>query len=463
VEVADPSKVDRAMSKDLTAGLAHLTVVPSPEPDNRILVGMRIRGRYRVISELGTGAFGTVCLAEDRRTRQEIAIRFFPGKLADLSQPAQTKLRVDRSIVEASTVHPALVRVLEFAETENGQAFAAMELVQGRRLSEILSEGRLEIDTALRLAVDLGGAVEALHNMGLVHGALRPRNVMVGSDGRARLMDVELTGVRAAQAMKGIVADVPPAEYLSPEQIRQDPVTEATEIYAFAVMLYEMLCGTPPIQAETREAVLEKHLTETPVPMRRRRPAIPASVESIVALALSKVPEPRPPMQTILNRLWEEANRPAKRWRRMDVIIAGGALAATIAVVAGWSVNTLGPAAPPPLVLPTLPPVGVAAPIPASPTSSASPIRTRTEPAPEKATPAVVPSSTARSAPPSAPAPPPASPPRRAERQEQRSVQQTPESLTSERPSASDNQGDPDPSAIIDWILEQRAPAKRGQ
>src|SRR6266702_6831758 len=98
--------------------------------------------------------------------------------------------------------------------------------------------------------------------------------------------------------------DEPPPEYLSPEQIPQVRVTETTDIYAFAVILYEMLCGVPPFQGETREAVLAKHLTETPLPMRQRRRTVPVSVEAVVALALSKVPEPRPPIQAILNRLW---------------------------------------------------------------------------------------------------------------------------------------------------------------
>ena len=450
------------MSKDAKAGLTHLAVVPSPGSDDHAPVGLRIKGQYRVISGLGTGAFGTVCLAKDETSGHEIAIRFLPRELVDLSQPAHTKLRTARSIVEASMAHPALVRVLEFGEAENGEAFAAMELVHGRRLSAILSEGRLEVDAALRLAVDLGGAVETLHNMGLVHGALRPRNLMVGSDGKVRLMDVELTALRAAEAMKGIVADVPPAEYLSPEQIRQVLVTEATDIYAFAVMLYEMLCGTPPFQGETREAVLAKHLTEIPVPMRRRRHTIPASVESIVALALSKLPEPRPPIQTILNHLWEEANRPTNRWKRMDAIIVGGALAASIAVVAGWSLHALGPSVSPPLALPAPPPVGEqAAPLPAPPTSKAPPSpETRTAPALGTPAPVVVPSA-ARPTLPLAPSPSP--PPRRAERPEQRRVPQSPANPSSERPAASSNTDDPDPSAIIDWILEQRAASRRGQ
>ncbi len=453
------------MSKDVKAVPTRLSAVPSVEPDNRAPVGLRVKGRYRVISELGTGVFGTVCLAVDETDGHEIAIRFLPRELVDLSRPRPTKRRADQSpadqsIIDASTAHPSLVRVLEFGQAETGQAFAAMELVHGRLLSALLSEGHLEVTTALRIAIDLGGAVEKLHNLGLVHGALRPSNVMIGSDGRVTLMDVELTAVRAAQAVNGIMIDEPPPEYLSPEQIRQVLVTETTDIYAFAVILYEMLCGVPPFQGETRDAVLAKHLTETPMPMRQRRRTVPVSVEAVVALALSKVPEPRPPIQTILNRLWEEANRSTIRWKRRGVIIGGGVLATSIAALVGWSLLTPRPSSPPPPARPTPPAVVEQAPIPAAPpTSSASPTETRTEPSPEKATPAVVPSSEARPKPPSAP--PLTSPPRRVERVEQRRTPQTPASPASERPAASSNTDDPDPGAVVDWLLEQAAARRK--
>ncbi len=390
------------MSKDVRAVPARLSLVPSSEPDNRAPVGLHVKGRYRVVSELGTGVFGTVCLAVDETDGREIAIRFLPRELVDPSQPRPTRRRGDASpagqaIVEASTAHSSLVRVLEFGEAETGQAFAAMELIHGRRLSAILSEGPLEVQTALRIAIDLGGAVETLHNMGLVHGALRPSNVMIASDGHATLMDVELIGARAAQAVHGILIDEPPPEYLSPEQIRQAPVTDTTDIYAFAVILYEMLCGTPPFQGDSREAVLAKHLTETPAPMRQRRRTAPATLEGIVALALSKVPEPRPPIQTILNRLWEEANRSKTRSKRVYVLIGGGVLATLIAAVVGWSLLAPHLSAPLPFASPAPPPVAEQAQKPAAPpASTASPTETRTEPFPEKATPTVVPSSEAR-------------------------------------------------------------------
>ena len=455
------------MSKDVKAVPTRLSLVPSVEPDNRAPVGLRVKGRYRVISELGTGVFGTVCLAVDESDGREIAIRFLPRELVDLSQSKTTKRRVDpspadQSIVDASTAHPSLVRVLEFGQAETGQAFAAMELVQGRRLSAVLSEGPLEVTRALRIAIDLGGAVETLHNLGLVHGALRPSNVMIGLDGRVTLLDVELSAARAAQAVHGILIDEPPAEYLSPEQIRQVQVTDTTDIYAFAVILYEMLCGVPPFQGETREEVLAKHLAETPLPLRQRRRTVPVSLEAVVALALSKVPEPRPPIQTMLNRLWEETNRSKTRWKRRYVIIGGGVLATAIAAIVGWSLLASRLSAPPPLARPAPLPMTEQAPIPAAPpTLSAFPTETRPEPSPEKAPPTVVPSSEARPISPSAP--PPTSPPRKVERPAQRQMPQTPPGTATERPAVSNNTDDPDPGAMVDWILEQRAAARRGK
>lgn len=462
------------MSKDATEGPTGPTTGPSVEPGDRDLIGLRVKGRYRIVRELGTGAFGNVYLAEDEATGHPVAVRFLPRALASAPHAAQAVQRMGRSIVAASTAHPALVRVPEFGEAENGRAFAVMELVEGRRLSELLSGDKpLDVGAALRLALELGGAVETLHNMGVVHGGLRPRNVMVLEDGRVKLMDLELAGLRDTPAMEGVLGAEPPAEYLSPEQIRRAAVTEKTDIYAFGVILYEMLCGVPPFQAPTREAVLAKHLTETPVPMRRRQRAVPASVESAVALALYKQPELRPLMQDVLNRLWAEANGPATRWKRTAAIIGGAALAASIAGLVAWGLFAQRPSAPPPLAQPAPPPPAAEAPVSAAPTASAPAIETRPAPVAGpmtpvvgpptppvgpppatvgRATPAVVPS-------PAAGAPPPASRPARVERRDQPRGPQAPAGAALERPAVSSDADADDPGAIIDWLLN-RPPAR---
>ncbi|OLB49025.1 MAG: hypothetical protein AUH99_12395 [Candidatus Rokubacteria bacterium 13_2_20CM_2_70_11] len=374
------------------------TARPFVESGDRAPVGLSVKGRYRIVRELGAGAFGSVCLAEDEATGHPVAIRFLPRALSGASDATQAVQRMGRAIVAASTAHPALVRVLEFGEAENGRAFVAMELV----------EGRLE-------------------------------------DGRVKLMDVELAGLRDAPAMESILAAESPAEYLSPEQIRRAPVTEKTDIYAFGVVLYEMLCGVPPFQAPTREAILTKHLTETLVPVRRRRRGVPASVESAVALALYKQPELRPLMQDVLNRLWAEANGPATRWKRPAAIAAGAALAASVVMLVAWVLFAQHVPAPRPLAQPA-----EQAPVSALPRSSAPPTEPGTAPvvgplapAVGPATPAAVPSPAVRATPPTTA--PPASRPPRAERRDQ----------PLERPAASSDAEADDPGAIIDWLLSR--------
>jgi eukaryotic-like serine/threonine-protein kinase len=417
------------------------------------------KGRYRIVSDLGAGAFGNVCLAEDEATGHEVAIRFLPRGLAGVLNAAQRRQRTGESIVAASAAHPALVRVLELGDAENGHAFVAMELVQGRRLSEILAEEPLDVSTALRLAIDLGGAVETLHNLGFVHGALRPRNVMVGKDGGVKLMDVELIGLRDAWSMKGVIAEESPPEYLSPEQISGLPATEASDVYAFAAILYEMLCGKPPFQAETREAVLGKHLSETPAPMRRRRRTVPGSLESVVALALSKPPNLRPSIQSVLNHLWEKANGRASRWKRKAVIVGGAALAASIAVGGAWALLAPRPSAPPALARP-VPPAAVQHQPVSPPAPSIASTEARMPLTLETLTPAVVP-------PPAAPRAtlPPAHPtsaaPPKAERREQPRSPQAPAGASGESSAASSDAGDSEFNAAIDWLLERSAGRKQ--
>src|SRR6266545_3854710 len=217
------------MDRDATKGPTRLAAPSSVRRADRAPIGLRVKDRYRVLGEIGAGAFGKVCLAEDEGTGLQIAIRFLPCELAGVLRGAQTSQRTVRSIVATWTAHPALVHVLELGEADNGQAFGAMELVEGRRLSEVLSAGPFEVAAALRAAIDFGGAVEALHNMGLIHGAVRPRNVMVLEDGRAKLWGVEWPGLRSGtQALS-------PNQWgpgsLSPGEFRGAPVTEKTDFY----------------------------------------------------------------------------------------------------------------------------------------------------------------------------------------------------------------------------------------
>ena len=302
----------------------------SSDLGERTLVGMRIRDRYRIVRELGTGVLGTVCVAEDEVAAKRVAVRFFSRAIAASPKVVRAVRSMGRSITAASAGHPGLVRVLELGEAEPGHPFAVMELVEGRRLSDVMSAGKpLDAERARRWALELGGAVEALHNVGLVHGALRPGNVMVLPDGRVKLMDIEMVGLLDGPTPQGVL-DASPAEYLAPEQIRRAPVTEKTDSYALAVIVYEMLAGAPPFQAATRDAVIAKHLDESPPALGPRRAS--PSAERILKQALEKDPELRPWMHEMLNGLWAEPKVLAPRGPKRTATTVG-AIAVVIAVV----------------------------------------------------------------------------------------------------------------------------------
>jgi putative tryptophan/tyrosine transport system substrate-binding protein len=317
------------------------------ETGERAVPWARVHDRYRIVRELGSGAFGSVFLAEDEQTSQRVAIRVLPRAASAVPNIARIIQSTSRSIMAAPTSHPALARVLEVGEVEPGRISIVTELVEGRRLSEILAAGKpLDFGTSRRWMLDLGGAIEVLHNLGSVHGAIRPRNVMVLADGRVKLMDVELAGLRDTPALRD---DNAPAEYLAPEQINKGPWTEKTDTYDFGVLVYDVFCGGPPFQAATREAVLAKQLSDPPTPMPRRH-AVPAAVESIVTQALEKDRELRPWIHEMLNGLWGETSVPvstngarsATVGLKRPAVFAGSAVAAAAAIVlAIWGLSGL--------------------------------------------------------------------------------------------------------------------------
>jgi putative tryptophan/tyrosine transport system substrate-binding protein len=307
----------------------------------------RVHDRYRIVRELGAGAFGRVFLAEDEQTSQRVAVRVLPLAASAVPNIARIIQSTRRSIMAAPTSHPSLTRVLEVGQVEPGQISIVTELVEGRRLSEILAAGKpLDFGPSRRWVLDLGGAIEVLHNLGRVHGAIRPRNVMVLADGRVKLMDIELAGLRDTTALRDGNA---PAEYMAPEQVNGGLWTEKTDSYAFGLLVYDVFCGGPPFQGSSRDAVLAKQLSGAPTPMRRRR-AVPASVESIVTQALEKDPDLRPWMDELLNGLWGETSVPTTAngtksgsvgWK-WPALFAGSAVAAAAAIVlAIWGLSEL--------------------------------------------------------------------------------------------------------------------------
>jgi len=352
-----------------------------------------------------------------------------------------------RAIVPASKAHPALVRVLDFGRAENGTTFIVTEFVEGRRLSDVLATGTsLHVTRTLDMALDLGGAVETFHNMGIVHGALRSRNVMLLEDGRVKLMDLELAAFRDGPAT-GAAGSLPPPESLAPEQIRQAAVSEKTDIYAFAIIVFEMLCGLPPFRGTTPEAVLAAQSAAPPPWVRERRRVVPVSVQRIITDALSEQPERRPFMPELLNAL--VVKPPAQATRRATAITSAAALAALVAVPVTWGILALRSSPAPQAVHRVVPTVSEPAPT-TPPAASPAPLETPPSAAPDTPTPAAV-----SSVPPATPPSIPSSPSHALRRVPREPVARPAADAAAVRTPASRSDAEHDPGAVIDWLLTE--------
>jgi serine/threonine-protein kinase len=438
----------------------------------------RAAGRYRILAEQGTSAFGTVYLAEDSETGNPVAVRLLPREIMDVEGVAQTLHRRAPAVVEASRAHPSLVAVLEYGTLQDGSVFAVMERPEGRRLSQLLAEsGKPEVAAALRMALELGGAAETLSNMGFVHGALRPSNVVVGEDGTPKLLDVELVALRDEPALQPLISEQSPADYLAPEQIQNQPVSQKTDVYAFAALLYTLLAGVPPFEAASRQQVLDRHLRELPPLLDRR--SIPASMAVTIVKALDKLPEGRPFMHKVLNDLTEMTGPHTGRWMRFAAPVAGVVLATAIGAPVGWMllaprlaepVAARAPRVPP---TPAPPSIQSSQPVVPAPTTSNGPAPAAPPGSPVKVSrpepPVATPGASARAPRPEPPATTqspvewrPVVVPRPApavERSRPRPVPPTESAAARpapERPAAAPGADEPDPSDAIDWLLSRR-------
>jgi serine/threonine protein kinase len=248
-------------------------------------------GRYEIWAEIGRGGMATVFLAYDPFFEREVAIKVLPPEL--LHDPAfQARFRREAKTV-ASLEHPAIVPVYDFGE-EQGQLFLVMRYLPGGSLADQLRKGPLSLASAARIISRLATGLDESHQRGIIHRDLKPANILFDQRGDAYLSDfgiVKLAQSNTTLTGKGVVGT--PA-YMSPEQARGDTnIDGRSDIYSLGSILFEMLTGQLPYEAETPTGQLIKHLTE-PVPsILRRRPDLPPACEEIIARAMAKLPSAR--------------------------------------------------------------------------------------------------------------------------------------------------------------------------
>ena len=276
-------------------------------------VGRVIKGRYRVERQLGRGGMGTVYLAEQLSVGRKVALKVLRGDFAR-DEGFEARFQQEAKLVAGLNErrNPRVTLVHDFDQTEDGALFIVMEWLEGRVLSEVIQRDRaLDLPRAVRLATQIAEGLEAAHRANVIHRDVKPQNIMVldaGDD--IKLMDFGIARLRDAgtsMTRAGTMMGTP--DYMAPEQIEGQDITEKTDMYAFGIVLYEMLTGTVPFRASTQAAVLTKQLQEQPVPPSRLRPEIPRELEAIVLKALEKDPAKRERDMAAIVRALRETSR----------------------------------------------------------------------------------------------------------------------------------------------------------
>jgi serine/threonine-protein kinase len=262
------------------------------------LVGQVVADRYHIIKKLGEGGMGAVYLGEHVKMGRKSAIKVMnPGMAHDPDAVS----RFNREASNASRIsHPNVCQIYDFGETTDGLIYLAMEFIEGQSLTDLIDrEGALPAVRAASILKQSADALQAAHDLGIVHRDLKPDNIMItqardGADvvkvvdfGIAKAVAGDETGQKVTKT--GLVVGTP--EYMSPEQLSGDKLDGRSDIYSLGLVLYRMLTGVLPFQADTAQEVMIKRLTDEPTPLVDARPDIefPPGIQAVLDRVLQRL------------------------------------------------------------------------------------------------------------------------------------------------------------------------------
>ena len=251
-----------------------------------------INGRYVTSELLGGGGMAQVFLARDEVLERDVAVKVLREQYAEDEEFVERFRR--EALRVASLSHPNIVQVYDRGVSEDGRYYIAMEYVPGGTLKErIVRDGPMPSGTALAVAVQIAEALGAAHERGLIHRDVKPQNVLVTASGDVKVVDFGIARAAAADVISATSAVLGTARYMSPEQAMGQEVGPASDLYSLGVVLYEMLTGEVPFEADTPVAVSMKHVDEMPRPPGEIRGEIPQEIDAVVLRLLAKDPGAR--------------------------------------------------------------------------------------------------------------------------------------------------------------------------
>jgi serine/threonine-protein kinase len=265
-------------------------------------LGTSVAG-YRVEKVIGSGGMGIVYEATQLSLDRRVALKVLAPHVSEDDEYRERFRR--EGALQASVDDSRIVTVYEAGESELG-LYIAMRLVRGRNLKEILLTGDVPVEGILKIVEQIAGALDSAHTAGLIHRDVKPQNVLVEeATGKAFLADFGLTKASGQRSLTRAGAYVGSLDYVSPEQIRDETITPASDVYSLAAVLFEALSGNVPYPRDTEAAILFAHLSDPPPPLSSFRPEL-AGLDPILERGLSKSPEDRYPTAS---EMVEEAKR----------------------------------------------------------------------------------------------------------------------------------------------------------
>jgi serine/threonine-protein kinase len=312
-----------------------------------------VDGRYRIIRRIGSGGMADVYEAEDTQLGRRVALKLLYRRFAEDAEFVERFRREASSAAGLS--HPNVVQVFDRGEWD-GTYYIAMELLEGRNLKEIVRDhGALDPALAVDIVLQILKAARFAHRRGVVHRDIKPHNVIVDQEGRAKVTDFGIARAGASD-MTETGSIMGTAQYLSPEQAQGHPVDARSDLYSIGVVLYELLCGVPPFDADSPVTIALKQVSEEPLAPRQRNPAVPPPLDAVTMRALRKDPAERfqdadafiialesamsggyiPPAEELVDELEEEDRR---NWRTI-AIVAVVVLALAALAIGAWAVLT---------------------------------------------------------------------------------------------------------------------------
>lgn len=263
-------------------------------------------GPYQIIGPLGQGGMAAVYQAYHARLDRHVAIKVL-HKAFLLEEGFLTRFEREAQIV-AKLEHPHIVPVYDFSEHE-GQPYLVMKSIEGRTLKQVLSDGPLPLERVITLLSSIADALTYAHQKGVLHRDIKPSNIIIDANGIPYLTDFGLARiVKSGPSTMSADMILGTPQYISPEQAAGLPeLTPATDVYSLGVVLYEMVVGRVPFNADTPYAVVHDHIyTELPRPS-EMNPAIPEAVEQVLVKALAKKPADRYATPNAMMQAFREA------------------------------------------------------------------------------------------------------------------------------------------------------------